>query len=683
MLLIRKLFLLSMILLMNMISLAGSFLGGQINWSIKSGDTLDVTVLLIQDCDASGVGSNVLYLRCANTGILYDSFSAFPDISTDVTPVNNSCSRCSNPSCTLDLGFMQHTYKYRIYLSAYPHCCDLELFCTRNKRKDAQNIKNDQDLFLYSRLNPCAGANNRSALSQNPLLLMGCRNQALSFNPACIDWDDDSLVFTLHPAYSGLYTPVIHELPYTYDNPFEYKGFPDPALPFEPDGEGFHVNPLTGDIQFTPVHDFNAVLCLKISEYRQGLLIGETYRDFMVISRNCSNTLPEIKWNKAYYREVFTGTMISDTIRTFDNDAADFLTIKRSHQIGNSIWTDFNGLTPHPSGTFQWTPTYADVREQPYCFVVGVQDDASPLYGMQSRSFCYKIKATPEISGTIFTDNDPLDNFNVQLIQYDPELTGTDKFQIFQQKVYQNQNTYSFTGIPEKLYILKAFPCENSQLFNNYFPTYYGNDIEWEKAKPINTYGNTYNIDLQKESNNMGAGEISGRVEAGGVGVAGIELMLFKSGSRFRITHSNKDGSFSFTKLPYGDYEVHVELLGIKTYKAAIRLDESQSVVKNLIINIIEPASVLFNWDKVYSIGDFFPNPASSFTSFSIHIPEAAPLVYRIISIEGILLKEAPLNLNRGDNIMFIPTSEFDQGIYILHLYIDDKYSLYRKLIIN
>ena len=189
---------------------------------------------------------------------------------------------------------------------------------------------------------------------------------------------------------------------YAFDKPIYFWGFPNTTLPFP---RGFHLDPVTGDISFRPMKIEVTVMALKISEWRNEVKIGEIRRDLQIIVINCPNNHPPSLGPALYYKEVCAGSNVTFTINTNDLDPNDTLTISWNHGISGASWSDNNGTSKHPTGTFSWTPGENQASNLPYTFTVTVKDDACPVSGSYTHAYQVLVKPKPRAAITVIDSN--------------------------------------------------------------------------------------------------------------------------------------------------------------------------------------------------------------------------------------------------------------------------------------
>lgn len=137
--------------------------------------------------------------------------------------------------------------------------------------------------------------NNNAVFNQFPPLFI-CVNQPFTFDHSATDTNGDSLVYSLYTPYDGdagagpldptfpantaSFTPVTYLGGYTYMNPLG----PTP----------FNLNPSTGLLTGTPGTLGQFVVGVMVKEYRNGVYLSQTLRDFQFNVLNCPQPPPSL-----------------------------------------------------------------------------------------------------------------------------------------------------------------------------------------------------------------------------------------------------------------------------------------------------------------------------------------------------------------------------------------------------
>jgi gliding motility-associated-like protein len=245
---------------------------------------------------------------------------------------------------------------------------------------------------------------NNSFINSNPTLNTlatpyFCSGIAQKFNPAALDADGDSLYYQL---VDGLDITSATGL-------VSYGGTYSAQQPLNTFTNSFNFSSTTGQLNFTPAGVQQNIVVYKISEYRNGVLIGSFMREmtFVVLS-NCNNTPPT------------SGSGISNNNLGTVTNGSNINVCKGSGILqfnlsaldpeGNNVGVTTNGLpigsianvtnnnSPNPSLNFSWDLN--NVLPGNYVFFVTYKDDGCPLSIQQTVAYNINVYNPPTITAT-------------------------------------------------------------------------------------------------------------------------------------------------------------------------------------------------------------------------------------------------------------------------------------------
>lgn len=127
-----------------------------------------------------------------------------------------------------------------------------------------------------------------------------CTNAPLKFDHSAYDKDGDSLVYELYQPFNGAYQENVNKPRPDFNNFDNLPIFPDKFNRLVTWESGYDtylnqidgnptlmINRFTGKLTLTPIATGQYVIGIKVLEYRNGKLIGETKRDFQFNVDNC------------------------------------------------------------------------------------------------------------------------------------------------------------------------------------------------------------------------------------------------------------------------------------------------------------------------------------------------------------------------------------------------------------
>jgi hypothetical protein len=151
------------------------------------------------------------------------------------------------------------------------------------------------------------GTNNSVHLLQPPIDIAQI-SQPFAHNPSAFDADGDSIVYELIAPLRSVNTPVPN---YVFPN-------------FIPAGgsNSFTLNATTGDILWTaPQTAGEYSIAMRIKEFRNGILIGNTVRDMQVLVKNGGNQTPTLSVSQPLKIVLIAGATLPITVSANDANA--------------------------------------------------------------------------------------------------------------------------------------------------------------------------------------------------------------------------------------------------------------------------------------------------------------------------------------------------------------------------
>jgi gliding motility-associated-like protein len=393
---------------------ASHIYGGELLYRHISGNTYRITLTIYGDCSATGVFSTLDTSATRPVVFVYNGTSLFRDINlelegrgVEVSPVcpklvdSTSCKGGKLPGVTRFI--FSDTITLPSSSSQWQFIFAGQLVTSMAGR--SQNITNVRDAsssytYLSATLNNILGPNSSPQYSTIPTPFY-CTNVAQQYNQGAIDADGDSLAFTLVPAVAGvpnlplLSDPVGYYAPYTA------------TAPLATTAGTFSFNELNGQMNFTPNGMQNALVVNRVSEYRNGVLIGTSEREMtFIVSDNCSSNPPELRVANLVSGNLTTGNVINICIGTprvkFDillsNPDGDTTEITAKNIPGNALLNINANNTPMPTMSFDWvTDTLA---AGVYTFFLDVKNNHCPIASRQTIAYTINVVPFPTVGVT-------------------------------------------------------------------------------------------------------------------------------------------------------------------------------------------------------------------------------------------------------------------------------------------
>jgi hypothetical protein len=291
----------------------------------------------------------------------------------------NTCSAnaCNSPSSNF-LGFEIGEYTASVTLPAVAN--DWYFYVYWLSRQVGSNLATNGNLYVDATLDNLTTPFNNSVEAFAPIDMVQFFNTQTTLNLPLIDSDGDSLDINFITPMSGSFNGVPMNLSFlpghTVTNPF--NSTPAPLL-----------NAANGNLTLYGNNMGGYNTAFRIDEYRSGLLIGSTVRDYMFFySSNTTNSAPSLSGinNTTNYItsvDICPSSSLSFTIHSSDPDVGDSTFIDDIYIPAGATFT--TNTAQNQVGTFTWTPSLADVRAQPYIISFNVKDDSclQQSYGYQ------------------------------------------------------------------------------------------------------------------------------------------------------------------------------------------------------------------------------------------------------------------------------------------------------------
>ncbi|MCX6352934.1 MAG: hypothetical protein NTX03_13915, partial [Bacteroidetes bacterium] len=394
---------------------AGHMMGGEINWKCAGKDTFDITAIVYRDCNGNGMptSTSISYSLCGSSVTPLTSTKTSTGL--DITPTcKASCSRCKSISCSFPYGIERFLITARLIIKkgTKSTCCDIKLSWESCCRNGAVTTGISGNFYIEAKLNRCIKSGDNSPYSTVPPIAIACKDVCNSINFGFKDNDVDAngfadslRVFLIDPL-SAAGTKLSYSSPYSKTKPIKFLGWPNANATWAPPNcQGFHVDSLTGEINFKATKIDQTYTAYMIQEWGKDS-VGKPYKkgeitvDVNLVIYSCKTTkiptLSGINGTSTNTTDFCAGQNNCFTINSYDQDTKDTVSLSWNSGISGATFTVPVGKQ-HPSAVFCWKPGVNHIRSYPYSFVVNGVDDACPVNGRTSRSYQIYVHPTPEV----------------------------------------------------------------------------------------------------------------------------------------------------------------------------------------------------------------------------------------------------------------------------------------------
>lgn len=260
---------------------ASHLAGGHLDYQCIDSNTYLVTLTFFRDCSGLEIDPDddgpILWRSSTECGYSCTALGAMEYIEHE--EVDYGCGEnCSGGAYP---GFEKYIYQKTVILPE--ECPDWKFSINIAARNDTE-FAGGGNYINYVMVNNEGGLCNNSPQFDNLSVWLGCVNTTTVFENEITEVDGDNLVFELtEPLVLGIGSSVCDDqVPIAYLGGELNASNPIPSL------SGASVDPATGDITMTPTNTGTSYFAVKVKEYRDGVLIGESIRDGEIIIDNCT-----------------------------------------------------------------------------------------------------------------------------------------------------------------------------------------------------------------------------------------------------------------------------------------------------------------------------------------------------------------------------------------------------------
>lgn len=339
------------------------------------------------------------------------------------------------------------------------------------------------------------------------------------------------------------------------------------------------------------------------------------------------------------------------------------------------IWTFDDGatyLTRHVTHHFQ-----SDGQHE-VCLIISREIHGTIVC---TDTLCQNIATAKyfDLGGHLFTGAYPINN---------PVSTGDTGIATLYRIVGPNLNLYgsaafthmgyfAFPKILNGHYIVRASLTPGSLNYRKYFPAYDRNALFWKEADILDlSDGNAFACDIHLPAANdsiSGPCTITGRVVESDPadnfdGIPNAGVILFDTRLEPVVyAISGKSGLFGLTNIPYGAYQLYVELPGKYSRFTPVWLDPSTPARDSIVLEVFDHDVTSIHDLKGFSLetGYLFPNPTGGELNFITNLAKPATLKCEIRNLTGTIIWSGSSDCPAGHAIVAIPVRDVSPGYYL------------------
>ncbi|MCI4669991.1 MAG: PKD domain-containing protein [Bacteroidia bacterium] len=235
-------------------------------------------------------------------------------------------------------------------------------------------------------------------------------------------------------------------------------------------------------------------------------------------------------------------------------------------------------------------------------------------------------------------------------------------------------SNFAFHDLIEGDYLVKAYLTPYDPNYGYYLPTYHEDKLSWDSAVQVSIQPgqNSVNVHLKSGLNPGGPGFIGGLVSQGankrlGKGIGNAQVILQKSNGEVLLsTFTNPLGAYQFDDIPYGEYQLWVEIPGLRSEKQVIYLDSVEPVSLDNEFEVSSEGIFILtsNIDSRLIEAKVYPNPMKNWLMLDFEAKEKEEIELELIDLLGKLWYEEKLissskRLSYAINVASLPKGSY------------------------
>ncbi len=313
-----------------------------------------------------------------------------------------------------------------------------------------------------------------------------------------------------------------------------------------------------------------------------------------------------------------------------------------------------------------------------YCHTIHIGNDEPPLTELHN------------IGGKVTNADGSLAQYAlVYLVRYNNIGGGMLLATDVQVIMPEDEGEYKFQNIPTGNYLVKAALMPLDVNYANNLPTYYLSANIWSEAVTIELNEDLEQIDIQliAGSNPGGPGFVSGLITEGAgradapIATEGLTVMLTtETGTPIAYTFTNADGTFSLANLPYGTYQVWVDVPGMYQQPYTITITPAQSQINNVSLSVSQTATATVEPELNYTLS-INPNPTNNYATVDVSFETPTGFVAYMYDLSGKIVTQIVESQANTQHHLTINVANLPAGTYIFEMQVKGQSAIKQKML--
>jgi len=330
---------------------------------------------------------------------------------------------------------------------------------------------------------------------------------------------------------------------------------------------------------------------------------------------------------------------------------------------------------------------YNDPGTYKVCLTVAGQNDSNSC----SDQICMDLVTLNyySLGGLVYAGEYPLNN---PVIVGDTGIASL--YRIVNQQIifvedhyFQEYGYYWFGYLFPGEYIVKIGLSKGSPHYNDYFTTYFGDDISWTKTDLLSiSTSNIYAAEIHLKPVLpllAGPGIIRGSVnfeQDNAYSMPPISqttvILSDQNHTPLKFTRPNPSGYFEFTGIPFDTYFLSADATGKPSTTVTFTLSESSPLVEGINLTVFGSNVNMIpeGYDNGIFLTQIYPNPVKDDLHIKLYSGISSPVDIKIIDVTGRNYYSLTENVETGFSHILIPAASIPPGVYLLILQTRDSY---------
>jgi len=234
---------------------------------------------------------------------------------------------------------------------------------------------------------------------------------------------------------------------------------------------------------------------------------------------------------------------------------------------------------------------------------------------------------------------------------------------------------YYFYQILEGVHKVKVLLPQTSNYYGDYAPTYFGDNLFWDKTNTLNLFQDIAlaNVQMAEINQTSGTNQISGALYYGtnALQKEGVQIMMLNaSGQVYAYTYTDMQGHYVFDDVPSGTFYIYAELTGLYAIPGQVATTNFDTLgfVDIILTKTQAVTSIKDKAEESDNNCQIYPNPVQSVLYLQFRNPISSNAYFEVYNNLGVRLVQGRLS---NVTISSVNVESLDPGIYFIRVFLE------------